>query len=130
MAARAGLHLHCLNAAKNCRKGFEMFRAFWRWCASRDEYKGIIDPQAVESPETRSEVPSRKTKRFDVLERAHLAPWFVAVRELGNPVISAYLQALLLTECLQCIGGKLNATLHTEVGRGQSQQFTTESLNE
>ncbi len=78
-----------------------MFRAFWRWCASRDEYKGIIDPQAVESPETRSEVPSRKTKRFDVLERAHLAPWFAAVRELGNPVISAYLQALLLTGAMR-----------------------------
>ena len=39
----------------------------------------------------------RKTKRFDVLERAHLPAWFAAVRGLNNPTASAYLQALLLT---------------------------------
>ncbi|MFO1385945.1 MAG: integrase family protein [Chitinivorax sp.] len=83
--------------ANNARQGFEMFRAFWRWCGSREEYRGIIDRQAVENPEARSEVPSRKAKRFDVLERAHLAPWFAAVGDLSNPVIGAYLQALLLT---------------------------------
>jgi integrase len=42
-------------------------------------------------------VPSRNNKRFDVLQRAHLAPWFAAVRGLSNPVVSAYLQGLLLT---------------------------------
>lgn len=84
--------------ANNARQGFELFRAFWRWCASRPEYAPCIDPQAVENKDLRAEVPSRKNKRFDVLERAHLAPWFAAVRSLGNPVvISAYLQALLLT---------------------------------
>ena len=35
----------------NAHQGFEMFRAFWRWCSSRSEYKAIIDPQAVESRE-------------------------------------------------------------------------------
>lgn len=83
--------------ANNARQGFEMFRAFWRWCASRPEYAAVLDPQAVESKELRDEVPSRKSKRFDVLERAHLPSWFTAVRGLGNPVISAYLQALMLT---------------------------------
>lgn len=81
----------------NARQGFEMFRAFWRWCAKQAEYKGVIDPAAVEDGELRDEVPSRKDKRFDVLERSHLAAWFSAVRALGNPVISAYLQALILT---------------------------------
>ena len=83
--------------ANNARQGFEMFRAFWRWCASRPEYAGVIDAQAVESAELRDEVPSRKSKKFDVMERAHLPTWFAAVRGLGNPVISAYLQALILT---------------------------------
>ncbi len=83
--------------ANNARQGFEMFRAFWRWCANHGEYKDIIDPLAVEAQELRSEVPSRKTKRFDVLERAHLRSWFNAVRGLSNPVHSAYLQGLLLT---------------------------------
>lgn len=82
--------------ANNARQGFEMFRAFWRWCASRPEYSVVIDPQAVESKDLRDEVPSRKSKQFDVLQRSHLPAWFVAVRTL-TPVISAYLQALLLT---------------------------------
>lgn len=82
--------------ANNARQGFEMFRAFWRWCASRSEYNAVIDSQAVESRDLRDEIPSRKSKRFDVLQRAHLPSWFAAVRSL-NPIISAYLQALLLT---------------------------------
>jgi integrase len=81
----------------NARQGFELFRAFWRWCASRPEYAAVVDPQAVENKDLRAEVPSRKSKRFDVLERAHLAPWFEAVQGMSNPVISAYLQGLLLT---------------------------------
>lgn len=83
--------------ANNARQGFEMFRAFWRWCASRDEYTTLINLQAVENKDLRAEVPSRKSKRFDVLQRAHMPSWFAAVRGLSNPVISAYLQALLLT---------------------------------
>ncbi len=83
--------------ANNARQGFELFRAFWRWCATRPEYAALIDPQTVESKDLRAEVPSRKSKKFDVMERAHLPAWFEAVRGLGNPVISAYLQGLLLT---------------------------------
>lgn len=83
--------------ANNARQAFEMFRAFWRWCATRPEYAAVVDRQAVESKELRDEVPSRKSKRFDVLESNHLPPWFAAVRGLSNPVVSAYLQALLLT---------------------------------
>lgn len=82
--------------ANNARQGFEMFRAFWRWCVSRPEYSAVINPQAVESKDLRDEIPSRKSKQFDVLQRAHMPAWFAAVRTL-NPVISAYLQALLLT---------------------------------
>lgn len=82
--------------ANNARQGFEMFRAFWRWCASRPDYSAVIDPQAVESKDLRDEIPSRKSKQFDVLQRAHLSAWFAAVRLL-NPIISAYLQSLLLT---------------------------------
>lgn len=85
--------------ANNARQGYEMFRAFWRWCASRPEYTNIIDVEAVESKELRDEVPSRKSKQFDVMQRAHLPAWFAAVQSLGNPIIAAYLQGLLLLGC-------------------------------
>jgi integrase len=83
--------------ANNARQGFEMFRAFWRWCASRPEYAGVVDVQAAEDRGLRAELPRRKSKRFDVLERSHLSSWFSGVRAISNPVISTYLQALILT---------------------------------
>ncbi len=83
--------------ANSARQGFELFRTFWRWCASRPEYAGVIDSGAVESRDVRDEVPARKTKRHDLLQRAHLEPWFAAVTKLDNAPASAYLQALLLT---------------------------------
>ncbi|MDR3429596.1 integrase family protein [Silvimonas sp.] len=83
--------------ANNARQGYELFRAFWRWCGSRSEYREFIDTAALDSRDLRAEVPTRKNKRFDVLERAKLAGWFSAVRGLSNPVHSAYLQGLLLT---------------------------------
>jgi len=85
--------------ANNARQGFEMFRAFWRWCATHKDYSQIIDVQAVENKDVRAEVPSRKNKKFDVLQRAYLPAWFEAVQGLSNPVMGAYLQGLLLTGC-------------------------------
>jgi integrase len=83
--------------ANSARQGFELFRTFWRWCASHKGYREAIDATAVESRDVRQEVPSRKAKRFDVLEKSQLPAWFTAVRVLSNPTCSAYLQALLLT---------------------------------
>lgn len=83
--------------ANNARQGFEMFRAFWRWCATREEFKSVIDADAVEGKDLRDEVPSRKSKKFDVLQKSHVKEWFSAVRGLSSPVASAYLQALILT---------------------------------
>src|SRR3569833_2585518 len=83
--------------ANNARQGFELFRTFWRWCAAQPEYAGAVDIQAVENKDVRAEVPRRKSKRFDVLQRAQLESWFAAKQALDNAPTSAYLQALLLT---------------------------------
>jgi integrase len=83
--------------ANSARQGFELFRTFWRWCATRPEFAAVIDASAIDNKDLREEVPKRKSKRFDVLERAHLPTWFTAVRGLSNPIVSAYLQALILT---------------------------------
>jgi integrase len=83
--------------ANNARQGFELFRTFWRWAASRPEYASVVNASAIDNKDVREEVPSRKSKKFDVLERAHLKPWFAAVIGLSNNIVSAYLQALVLT---------------------------------
>lgn len=83
--------------ANNARQGFELFRAFWRWCYQYSKYQSVIDPLAVESKDLRKKVPQRKSKKFDVLQRSQMKDWFEAVRSLSNPVQSVYLQALVLT---------------------------------
>lgn len=83
--------------ASSARQAFVLFRTFWRWCADRPEYSGVVDPGAVSSKTLRAEVPTAQSKRFDVLERGHLHAWFAAVRAIPNPVIAAYLQGLMLT---------------------------------
>ena len=52
---------------------------------------------ACQSDDVRKKVPSPQIKKNDSLRRAQIKPWFEAVRKIGNPVIAAYLQGLLLT---------------------------------
>jgi hypothetical protein len=44
----------------------------------------------------RDELP-KKSAKDDCLQREQLPAWFAAVRQIGNPVIAAYLQTALLT---------------------------------
>lgn len=83
--------------ANSARHAFLLFRAFWRWCSQHKTYTKLVDISILDDREVRRQVPSAKTKLFDVLQRSHLPSWFLAVRAINNPVISAYLQGLLLT---------------------------------
>jgi integrase len=76
---------------------FRVLRAFLTWCAKQDDYKSIVDSAACQADEVKNKVRAPQTKKNDSLRRAQIAPWFAAVRRIGNPVISGYLQALLLT---------------------------------
>jgi integrase len=75
---------------------YRLLRAFLHWAADRPEYQAAVRLDAVNSKATKDYVPRVKAKG-DCLQREQLAPWFGAVRAIGNPVVSAYLQALLLT---------------------------------
>jgi integrase len=74
---------------------YRLLRAFLRWCATMPEYQSA-NLEAV-GARARDHLPSVKAKEDDCLQREQLALWFQAVRNLGNPVQSAYLQSLLLT---------------------------------
>lgn len=77
--------------------GYRLLRAFLRWCASRPEYAAAVHLEAVGSRVAKDHLPRARAKEGDSLQREQLPSWFAAVRQLGNPVISAYLQGLLLT---------------------------------
>ena len=79
------------------RLAFGLLRAFIAWCARRDAFKAIVHADACQSDSVKDKVPTPKVKKNDCLRKAQIKPWFETVQKMGNPVISAYLQGLLLT---------------------------------
>jgi integrase len=73
-----------------------MFRGFMRWCATKPEYRNLIDLNAGRAPAILDSLPKTK-RRTDALETAQVSEWWAAVESLPNRTISVYLRALLLT---------------------------------
>ncbi|CAJ4043575.1 Phage integrase [Burkholderia pseudomallei] len=76
---------------------YRLLRAFIRWASDSRMYRGIIPGDAYRARNVKDAVPRVRAKEGDCLQREQLEGWFSAVLKIGNPVISAYLQALLLT---------------------------------
>ena len=76
---------------------FRHLRAFITWCAKNDKYKSVAHSDACQSEDVKKKVPSSKPKKNDSMRSAQIRPWFESVQKIGNPVIAAYLQCLLLT---------------------------------
>ena len=77
------------------RLALRLLKAFLNWCSTHEVYKTIIGSDIVTKRIT-STLP-KKTAKTDCLQREQLPGWFSAVRQIGNPVHSAYLQTLILT---------------------------------
>lgn len=73
-----------------------MFRGFLRWCATKPEYRGLVDREIGRAPAVVEALPQVK-RRTDALEAAQVAGWWHEVVQLPNGTASAYLRALLLT---------------------------------
>lgn len=78
------------------RLALRLLKACLFWCATHPLYGQVTRVDAVRSKKARESLGKPQLKH-DVLQREQLGAWFAAVRQLGNPFISAYLQALLLT---------------------------------
>lgn len=75
---------------------FRLLRAFVNWCSDRPEYRDQIHIYACAARLAKNELPKKQAKD-DCLQREQLPVWFASVKQIGNLVISAYLQGLLLT---------------------------------
>ena len=78
------------------RLAFRLLRAFLSWCKIHETYSQIVTDNAAKNDVARKRLGKAQTKS-DALQREQLPAWFAAVKEINNPVISAYLQTLLLT---------------------------------
>lgn len=76
---------------------FRMLRTFFNWLAEHPDYAELVDPAVMKSRAVVQTVAQPNAKNDDTLRQAQLPAWFTAVRGIQNPVISAYLQTVLLT---------------------------------
>jgi integrase len=76
------------------RIALSALKAFITWCGDNPKYKAVVNLDACDR--VSRELPPKKAKT-DCLQREQLGVWFDAVKKISNPVISAYLQILLLT---------------------------------
>ncbi|MDR5778120.1 integrase arm-type DNA-binding domain-containing protein [Caballeronia sp. LZ065] len=76
---------------------FRLLRGFIRWTSETPTYRGLVPADAYRARSVKDAVPRVRAKEGDSLQREQLSSWFGGVRDIGNPVISAYLQGLLLT---------------------------------
>ncbi len=97
IAIESWLKKEVAQAPTSAAKAFRFLRTFLTWCAKHDVYSAVVRADACQADDVKKMVPTPKTKPNDCLRRAQIKPWFEAVQKIGNPVIAAYLQGLLLT---------------------------------
>lgn len=87
--------LEALARPSSGRLAMRLLKACLNWCAAHPDYAAVVTTNAAKSAKARETLGKPKVKH-DLLQREQLAAWFEAVRRIGNPVIAAYLQTLLL----------------------------------
>ncbi|MBL0011756.1 MAG: integrase family protein [Nitrosomonas sp.] len=79
--------------ARNART---LLSTFLNWCATHPTYSSIVTSNPAQVKEVKKYLGKAASKN-DALQREQLSAWFTAVKQISNPIISAYLQSLLLT---------------------------------
>jgi len=91
------LEAECQNRPTFAHNSYRKFRTFINWCAGSIDFQHIVQADCCTTSKVKDVVPEKKSKYGDCLQREQLAAWFDAIRKINNPVISSYLQALLIT---------------------------------
>lgn len=76
------------------RAALSALKAFMTWAADQGDYKALVDASICDR--LAKELPPKQAKD-DCLQKEQLKTWFDGVKKINNPVISSYLQILLLT---------------------------------
>ena len=79
------------------RLAWRCLKAFLSWCAEQAEYAPVLPSANPAKTKKAREALGKAGVKQDALLKEQLPAWFDAVRQLPNPVLAAYLQALLLT---------------------------------
>ena len=85
-----------LTRPARARLAHRLLTVFLSWCAQHKDYRDSIQPGAASGSKLR-EMLGEPVVRMSVLQREQLGAWFKAVLAIPNPIISSYLQFMLLT---------------------------------
>jgi site-specific recombinase XerC len=78
------------------RLAWRCLKAFLNWCSEQKDYQHLLPVNPAKTKKAR-EAFGKPSVKSGSLEKSQLSAWFTAVGNLGNPVVSAYLQTVLLT---------------------------------
>lgn len=93
---KAWYDLEAVRSKNQAARALMMFRGFLRWCATRPEYRSLVDRHAGSAPALVQSLPQLK-RRVDALQKDQVRGWWAGVEQLENRTASIYLRALLLT---------------------------------
>ena len=79
------------------RLAWRCLKAFLSWCAEQPEYAPVLPSANPAKTKKARESLGKAGVKQDALLKEQLPAWFAAVGQQQNPVVSAYLQTLLLT---------------------------------
>lgn len=77
------------------RIGFRLLKAFLMWCSEQPEFREIVTYNPTKNKRTREILGKPETNEV-VLQREQLPVWFAAIKQMHNPIVSAYFQTLML----------------------------------
>jgi integrase len=81
----------------SARLAWRLLTVFLTWCGEHSDYKVLLPARNPAKTKNARESLGKAGTKKDVLQKGQLKAWFAAVQQIQNPVISAYLQTLLLT---------------------------------
>lgn len=79
------------------RLAWRLIRAFLTWCSEHPQYSAVVPHNNPAKTRKSREALGKARVKQDALLKEQLPAWFAAVSAISNPVVSAYLQTLLLT---------------------------------
>ena len=79
------------------RLAWRLLKAFLTWCSEQPAYAALVPTANPAKTKRTRESLGKAGVKSDSLLKEQLPAWFGAVRSIGSPITSAYLQTLLLT---------------------------------
>jgi integrase len=81
----------------SARLAWRLLKVFLGWCEEQPAFAALMPPKNQAKTKKAREALGKPCVKSDNLQKGQLSAWFTAMQQIGNTVIAAYLQTMLLT---------------------------------